>query len=578
MRIAGALCAVLAVSGRAMIAQQAGEGPPRPWTDLPVLDDPQRFHVAILGDRTGGHRPGVWMRAMRAVNLLRPEFVVSVGDLIEGYSTDRAELERQWREFTGFLDRLDMRFYFVAGNHDVSNPLMHDLWRERFGREWYSFDHRGVHFLCLSSEDPETRIGEEQLDWIERDLRRHRDARWTLVFLHKPLWTWAERALAAGDPDPTNWTRVEKMLRDRPHTVFAGHVHHYVRYERGGRRYYSLGTAGGASRLRGRPYGEFDHVVWLTMERDGPRVANVFLDGVAAADVVTEASIRRFRRFLAEVIVTAAPILVAGERLEEGTIRLRLANRFDRTVAASGMLVGLPLRGLTLEPERFVLRARPGAAESVDVRFRLGEPLESTRFARTALRLRIASEEKPPLVAEVTTPVVIDRLRRMARVAVRADGDLSEWPPEGFVSTLSAEPLVRGDRGGWQGPGDAGLSFQVAHHEQRVWVGIRVRDDTVLAGDGVEIAWGPLRGRLRRLIVEPGPPGKPHVRAVGRGDAAGCVAAWQRRKDGYDLEIGLPPPDGRVLRLGLGLRDRDEPRGRVTVLSRRGGRTFHFTR
>ena len=45
---------------------------PHPWSDKPVLDDPSRFHIAIMTDRTGGHRPGVWMRAVEAVNLLRP--------------------------------------------------------------------------------------------------------------------------------------------------------------------------------------------------------------------------------------------------------------------------------------------------------------------------------------------------------------------------------------------------------------------------------------------------------------------------------------------------------------------------
>ena len=106
------------------------------------------------------------------MNWLRPEFVMSVGDLIEGYSTDRAKVEAEWKEFLGFMDKMKMKFFFVAGNHDVSNPLMHKIWREHFGPEWYSFDYKGVHFVCLSSEDPETKIGDKQLAWIEEDLRR----------------------------------------------------------------------------------------------------------------------------------------------------------------------------------------------------------------------------------------------------------------------------------------------------------------------------------------------------------------------------------------------------------------------
>ena len=125
----------------------------KPWSEKPILNDPSRFHIAIMTDNTGGHRPGIWMKAVERINWMRPEFVVSVGDLIEGYSTNRDEIEAQWKEFLGFIDKMEMKFFFVAGNHDVSNPTMHKIWREHFGAEWYSFDYKGVHFVCMSSED-----------------------------------------------------------------------------------------------------------------------------------------------------------------------------------------------------------------------------------------------------------------------------------------------------------------------------------------------------------------------------------------------------------------------------------------
>lgn len=87
---------------------------PKPWTDKPALTDPQRFSIAIMTDRTGGHRPGIWMQAVeRPLNWLRPDFVVSVGDLIEGYTEDEAEIATQWSEFLGFIDKMEMKFFFV---------------------------------------------------------------------------------------------------------------------------------------------------------------------------------------------------------------------------------------------------------------------------------------------------------------------------------------------------------------------------------------------------------------------------------------------------------------------------------
>src|SRR5438552_9220373 len=48
-----------------------------PWTHLRLNNDPRDFRFAIVSDRTGGHRPQVFSRAIERLNLLQPEFVVS---------------------------------------------------------------------------------------------------------------------------------------------------------------------------------------------------------------------------------------------------------------------------------------------------------------------------------------------------------------------------------------------------------------------------------------------------------------------------------------------------------------------
>ena len=63
-----------------------------PWTKLELDQGADAFRFAVVSDRTGGHRPGVFSRAVRMINLLQPEFVMSVGDLIEGYSEDSQKI------------------------------------------------------------------------------------------------------------------------------------------------------------------------------------------------------------------------------------------------------------------------------------------------------------------------------------------------------------------------------------------------------------------------------------------------------------------------------------------------------
>ena len=70
------------------------------------------------------------------------------------------------------------------------------------------------------------------------------------------------------------------MLKNRKHTVFAGHNHSYQHYDRNNSSYIRLATTGGGSGLRGPLFGEFDQVVWITMAEDGPVIANLLLEGI----------------------------------------------------------------------------------------------------------------------------------------------------------------------------------------------------------------------------------------------------------------------------------------------------------
>lgn len=100
-----------------------------PVTDRPVNNAEGVFRFAILPDRTGGNRPDVFEDAIAKLNLLQPEFVMSTGDLIDGYTMDPKVWNAQWEQFEAQVNRLDMPFHHVPGNHDISNPLLLEAWR-----------------------------------------------------------------------------------------------------------------------------------------------------------------------------------------------------------------------------------------------------------------------------------------------------------------------------------------------------------------------------------------------------------------------------------------------------------------
>ena len=257
-----------------------------PWTSLALNNEKRNFQFAIVTDRTGGHRPGVFASAVKKINLMQPEFVISVGDLIEGYSEDNGQWALEWAEFQGKLQQLQMPFFYVPGNHDLANRLMAENWKRKFGRTYFDFRYHDVLFVAMNSEDPPASepfaFGTEQQAWLTDVLRRHADVRWTFVFMHKPAWVFAD-----ADHDKTGWNNVERSLGDRKYTVFAGHVHNYAKFVRNGRDHIMLATTGGDSKLRGKADGEFDQIVWVTMKESEPVLANLMLDGIEDKDLRT---------------------------------------------------------------------------------------------------------------------------------------------------------------------------------------------------------------------------------------------------------------------------------------------------
>ena len=298
-----------------------GETVPR--SDQPFLDDPDNFQFVIVADRTGGHRPGVFETALAHVNLLQPEFVISVGDLIEGYTDDPAKIDKEWTEFEGFLKSLDMPFFYIAGNHDLSNELMVEKWEQRHGATYYSFIYKDVLFIALNTEDPPyifpddllartqqmeqamakdpegtqarileavrnrpkppklpgaINISEAQVEFVKITLADHPTPRWTMVLMHKPAWLY-------GSPE---FSRIEEMLGDRNYTVIAGHEHYYAYNQKNDRDYFVMGTTGGVW-LQDGP-GRLDHVSWVTMTDEGPVFANLEVSGVFSKEGVESIS------------------------------------------------------------------------------------------------------------------------------------------------------------------------------------------------------------------------------------------------------------------------------------------------
>lgn len=218
------------------------------------------FHFAILGDRTGGHKATVYGRVWREVDLYQPDFVVTVGDTIEGYKDETAveqwdEMKALWAQYKHY------QFFLTPGNHDVWSEYSEKLYTEKTGQPLhYSFDYQDAHFVILDNARERT-IREDQLAFLEADLEKNKARSPIFVIIHKPFWLGFVRANNTDDP-------FHKLCKKyQVARVLTGHGHRLTRAVFDGVEYIEIGSSGGSIGKDPKfNQGRFYHWVWARVK------------------------------------------------------------------------------------------------------------------------------------------------------------------------------------------------------------------------------------------------------------------------------------------------------------------------
>ena len=250
---------------------------------LPLPNEEDAFFFVVYGDRTGGPDEGISVLkdAVRDTNLLEPDFVWTVGDLIQGYNTTEPWM-RQMEEYKGVMGELLCPWFPVAGNHDVywrgdGKPEgEHEAQYEmHFGPLWYAFEHKNCLFITLYSDEgnPETgtktfrdpenqRMSDEQFEWLKSMLAMGKKKEHIFISLHHPRW------LKGGYGDDWDKVHNELVKAGNVSAVFAGHIHR-MRYDpKDGIDYVTLATVGGYNGGQVPEAGMLHHFNIVTVRND----------------------------------------------------------------------------------------------------------------------------------------------------------------------------------------------------------------------------------------------------------------------------------------------------------------------
>ena len=227
---------------------------PLSTVELAFADPKKNFTFAYISDSHIQHIKGSqfvnnWdrglIRAVAETNLMqpKPDFVVFGGDLAQLGS--KAELDHG----AEMLSKLNYKTYSVLGEHDYYLDLG-EYWSELFGDHYYSWDHKGVHFIVLNSivtfdewtfdrwptaeqrmlemaglDNPNGSpfmVGDVQRAWLAKDLENVSKDTPVVVFSHSPIqklykgWNfWTDDA-----------EQIQALLEPfTDATVIYGHVH-----------------------------------------------------------------------------------------------------------------------------------------------------------------------------------------------------------------------------------------------------------------------------------------------------------------------------------------------------------------
>ncbi|MFI4859226.1 MAG: LamG-like jellyroll fold domain-containing protein [Phycisphaerales bacterium JB063] len=315
--------------------------------ELPLTDEADAFFFVVFGDRTGGPADGVRVlaQAVEDTNLLKPDLVMTVGDLVQGYNTTDQWLV-QMREYKGIMDGLDCPWFPVAGNHDIywrgpGKPEgEHEAnYEEHFGPLWYAFEHKDCWFVVLHSDEggadgrfefgrPESqRMSDEQFDWLSQTLESAAEAPHIFVFLHHPRWN--------GGGYGDDWQRVHTLLAEAGNVsaVFAGHVHRMSHDGvRDGIEYVTLATTGGHQPGLVPGAGYLHHFDVVTVRGDEIGLAAIPVGGVMDVRAITQ-EVQRETVALSRTAPTFEVVpTLSSEGVESGELTLIYRNPSSRPI------------------------------------------------------------------------------------------------------------------------------------------------------------------------------------------------------------------------------------------------------
>jgi 3',5'-cyclic-AMP phosphodiesterase len=129
--------------------------------------------------------------AIDTINQINPDFVITGGDLImDALNQTYGRADSLYDLYILESGAFNMPIYNTMGNHEIFGWNSDDeeiqnhaeygkkMFENRIGKRYYSFDHKGWHFIILDAISKDTnggywgKLDNEQIEWLKMDLQK----------------------------------------------------------------------------------------------------------------------------------------------------------------------------------------------------------------------------------------------------------------------------------------------------------------------------------------------------------------------------------------------------------------------
>ena len=215
----------------------AKPAPAKAFTFLQISDSHVGFAKPANPDAAATYREAVSKIVAMPV---KPDFIIHTGDITQ------LSKDQEFDDAEQIIKAAGLPVFHVPGEHDMLDEGAGKAYLDRFGKGtkgagWYSFDHKGVHFVALINvvnlkAGGMGNLGADQLEWLAKDLAALPASQPIVVFAHIPLWTvYADWGWGTDDAAQA----LTYLKRFGSVTVLNGHIHQITQKVEGNIRFHT---------------------------------------------------------------------------------------------------------------------------------------------------------------------------------------------------------------------------------------------------------------------------------------------------------------------------------------------------